>query len=251
MVASVLRSGLEVWWAPALAFLGGAISFASPCCLPLVPGYVSFVSGEAVAQVDAEGNRKVALAPILLFIAGFTLVFTLLGWFTANMVEAGFQVLRGRAGRLVAGSLVVAVGLLMIGFALQRGRLAFYVERRPFLAKVKPGPKWAFPVGMAFAAGWTPCIGPTLAGILALAGMQGGGARGALLLVCYSLGLGLPFLLVGLGVQRSVGAFTWIRRNYRSISVVSGAFLVGVGVMIATGAFWRLFAPLARYAPRL
>lgn len=250
-MASVLRSGLEAWWAPALAFLGGAISFASPCCLPLVPGYVSFVSGEAVAQVDPEGKRKVALTPILLFIAGFTLVFTLLGWFTANMVAAGFQVFRGRPAQIVAGSVVVAVGLLMIGFALQRGGLALYVERRPFLAKVKPGPKWAFPVGMAFAAGWTPCIGPTLAGILALAGMQGGGARGALLLVCYSLGLGLPFLLVGLGVQRSVGAFTWIRRNYRSISVVSGAFLVGIGVMIATGAFWRFFAPLARYAPRL
>lgn len=251
MVASVLGGGLEAWWAPALAFLGGAISFASPCCLPLVPGYVSFVSGEAVAQVDAEGNRKVALMPIVLFIAGFTLVFTLLGWFTANMVQAGFEVLRGRAGRFVAGGVVIAVGLLMIGFALQRGKLALYVERRPFLQKVKPGPRWAFPVGMAFAAGWSPCIGPTLAGILALAGMQGGGARGAMLLVFYSLGLGLPFLLVGLGVQRSVGAFSWIRRNYTPISIASGAFLVGIGVMIATGAFWRFFAPLARYAPKL
>jgi cytochrome c-type biogenesis protein len=104
---------------------------------------------------------------------------------------------------------------------------------------------------MAFAAGWTPCIGPVLGGILALAASSGSSARGAILLFVYSLGLGLPFLLVGLGVQRLMGAVGWIRRNYRAIAGVSGVLLVIVGVMMLTGTFTRLLAPLARYAPGL
>jgi cytochrome c-type biogenesis protein len=242
MIADIVQTGLTSWWAPALAFAAGIVSFASPCVFPLVPGYISFVSGERA--VDGEIERP--LLPILLFIAGFTAVFTLLGAFASTFVP----IFKDQLGQRIAGVVVVAIGALMVGYALRRGAVSLYVERRPFLAKVRPGAMGAMPLGMAFAAGWTPCIGPVLAGILAIAATQST-LRGVLLLVSYSLGLGVPFLLVGLGVQRFVGAFGWVRRHYAWIAGVSGALLIAVGVMLMTGAFTRVFAPLARFAPGL
>ena len=198
MRLAITQSDLTQWWAPALAFLAGVVSFASPCVFPLVPGYVSFVTGERIA-----------------------------------------------------GLVVLVVGVLMMTYALGRGSVRMYAERRPFLQKVRPGPVWAAPLGMAFALGWTPCIGPVLAGILGLAS-QGGTARGTLLLLCYSAGLGLPFVLVGLGIRRFMGAAGWVRRHYESITAVSGALLVALGVLLITGQFTRLFAPLAgRFTPGL
>ena len=157
---------------------------------------------------------------MLLFVAGFTVVFTLFGAFASTFV----RLLRGTTGQLVAGVVVVVMGLVMIGYAFERGSVALYAERRPFLRRARPGVWGAFPLGMAFATGWTPCIGPVLAGILAIAGSQDT-ARGMLLLVCYSLGLGVPFLLVGFGIQRLLGAFGWVRRNYRWIATGSGLLL--------------------------
>jgi cytochrome c-type biogenesis protein len=125
-----------------------------------------------------------------------------------------------------------------------------YAERRPFLERVRPGTAGALPLGMAFAAGWTPCIGPVLAGILGIAA-SGGVVKGVGLLFAYSLGLGLPFLLIGLGVDRSMSAFGWIRRRYRAIAAVSGALLIVVGILLMTGLFRQFFAPLARFAPGL
>jgi len=107
-------------------------------------------------------------------------------------------------------------------------------ERRPFLSRVRPGPAGALPLGMAFAVGWTPCIGPVLAGILTLAAAQGGGVWGATLMFFYSLGLGLPFILVGLGVRRLMGALGFVRRNYHWFAGVSGLLLVTIGVLLAT-----------------
>jgi cytochrome c-type biogenesis protein len=242
MIAGIVETGLSSWWAPGLAFVAGVVSFASPCVFPLVPAYVSFVSGERV--VDESGRRPVL--PILLFISGFTIVFTLLGAFTETFVG----IFRSAAAERIGGALVIAIGLFMIGYAFQRGPLAMYSERRPFLGKVRPGAVGALPLGMAFAAGWTPCIGPVLAGILAIAS-TGGTARGVVLLVAYSLGLGLPFLLVGLGVHRLMGALGWVKRNYRWIAGVSGALLVGIGILLMTGLFTRIVAPLARFAPGL
>jgi len=116
---------------------------------------------------------------------------------------------------------------------------------------VRPGVAGAFPLGMAFAAGWTPCIGPVLSGIFFIASTQST-ARGVLLLVVYSLGLGVPFLLIGLGVQWLSGTLRWFRRNYRVITVASGSLLVGMGIMLITGTFTRyLIAPLQRFAPGL
>jgi cytochrome c-type biogenesis protein len=239
---AVTQHDLTQWWAPALAFLAGVVSFASPCVFPLVPGYVSFVTGERSAE-----NSDRPLVPILLFVAGFGLVFTLLGAFSSLLVPK----IGGVTGERIAGAVVLLVGVLMITYALGRGSVRMYAERRPFLRKVRPGPVWAAPLGMAFALGWTPCIGPVLAGILGLAS-QGGTARGTVLLLCYSAGLGLPFVLVGLGVRRFMGAAGWVRRHYEPITAVSGALLVALGVLLLTGQFTRLFAPLAgRFTPGL
>jgi len=238
-------SGLFTWWAPALAFAAGAVSFASPCVLPLVPGYLSYVTGGAAASDDA---RRRPLVPMLLFVAGFTVVFTLMGALVTriNVVE----VFRGPLARAVLGGFVVLVGLLMIGYAVRRGPVRLYVERRPLLERARTGTWGAFPVGMAFAAGWTPCVGPVLTGILAIAAGQEAW-RGALLLACYSAGLGVPFLLVGLGVGKLMVTLGWIKRNYAWIAGVSGALLVAVGVLLATGRFTQLVTPLQRFAPQL
>jgi cytochrome c-type biogenesis protein len=236
-----VSSSLASWWAPALAFVAGVVSCASPCVWPLLPGYVSFISGEAADEVAAGERPRQPLLPILLFIAGFTLVFVLLGAFASTFV----QIFKGTTGQRIAGVIVAVLGALMIGYAFQRGSISLYAERRPFLRNVKPGVVGAFPLGMAFAAGWTPCIGPVLGGILAIAA-SGGTARGVFLLVCYSLGLGAPFLLVGLGVQRLVGAFGWVKRHYKAIALVSGGLLITVGVLLMTGEFTRLIQPLSQ-----
>ena len=192
-----------------------------------------------------EGERP--LLPILLFILGFSIVFTLLG---AAGTEV-FRALRSTTAQRIGGAVVIALGVTMLLYAAGRGPAALFSDRRPFLERAHPGTVGALPLGMAFAAGWTPCIGPVLGGILAIAASSGSSIRGGLLLFVYSLGLGLPFLLVGLGVQRLMGAVGWIRRNYRWIAGASGALLVVVGVLIVTGAFTRLLAPLARFTPGL
>jgi cytochrome c-type biogenesis protein len=242
MVGGLVDTGLSSWWAPALAFAAGVVSFASPCVLPLVPGYVSFVTGSRATE--GEGRRP--LVPILLFILGFTIVFTLLGAFAGTFVP----LFRGTWFQTVAGLFVLLIGLLMLGYAFRMGSPTLYAERRPLLERVRPGGAGALPLGIAFAAGWTPCIGPVLAGILAIAA-SGGSVKGAALLAVYSLGLGLPFLLVGLGADRLVRNLGWVKRHYRVIAGVSGAFLVAVGVLLMTGLFRQVFGPLARFAPGL
>lgn len=237
MLALDLARYLSTAFAPFVAFLAGVVSFTSPCVFPLVPGYVSFISGGRATSGEGAAERR--LLPILLFIGGFTLVFTLLGAFSTTFV----QIFKGTTGRLISGGVIVLLGVLLIVYGLGKGSLALYAERRPFLAKVRPGTAGAFPLGMAFAAGWTPCIGPVLGGILGMAATRNA-AGGAILLLCYSVGLGVPFALLGLGVQRMMGALGWFRRRYEAISVASGAVLVLVGVLIATGVFTRLLAPL-------
>jgi cytochrome c-type biogenesis protein len=224
---------LGAWWGPALAFAAGVVSCASPCVLPLLPGYLSFISG------TGEEDRRPFL-PMLLFVLGFALVFTSLGAFSRVFVP----LLRSPVATRVAGLLVAGVGVLMVLYAVRVGSPALFAERRPFLARVRPGPVSALPLGMAFAAGWTPCIGPVLAGILGLAVAQGGGVWGAVLLFSYSLGLGLPFVLIGLGVRRLTGALAFVKRNYHWIAGTGGVILVAIGVLLATDLWVPLLSRL-------
>ncbi|MDH5314454.1 MAG: cytochrome c biogenesis protein CcdA [Actinomycetota bacterium] len=245
---------LTAWWAPMLAFGAGIVAFASPCVLPLVPGYLSFVSATAVdappagvpGGVATVERTRAPVAPMLLFIAGFSLVFTALGAFAGFLVP----IVRSSLGLRIAGVVVIAAGSLMIATGLRRGNASLYADRRPFLERVRPGRATAMPLGMAFAAGWTPCIGPVLAGILALATAQGGSARGALLLFAFSLGLGVPFVLAGMGVGRAMGAFEAIRRHHDAINLVSGAILVSIGLLLVTGYWTRILSPVFQLVNR-
>lgn len=233
---------LQAWWGPALAFLAGVVSFASPCVLPLVPGYVAFVSGQVPER--GEGGSAVAtrpsirqrILPMALFVLGLVIVFTALGAFSAAVVP----VIRSPLGQRIAGAVVIVIGLLMLAYAFRLGGAGVYRERRPFLSKVRPGTLGALPLGMAFATGWTPCVGPVLAGILGIAAAQGGGAWGAVLMAFYSLGLGLPFVLVGLGLRWLMDALGFVKRNYRWFAGVSGAVMTFIGVMLVLNV-WQQF----------
>jgi cytochrome c-type biogenesis protein len=242
VLATLVERGLSSWWAPGLAFAAGLVSFASPCVLPLVPGYLSFVTGGRASE--GEGRRP--LVPILLFILGFTIVLTLLGAFAGIFV----RFVKNRWFLRIGGVIVTFFGLLMIGYALRRGSPGLYAERRPLLDRVRPGTVGALPLGIAFAAGWTPCIGPVLAGILGIAA-SGGTVKGVVLLLAYSAGLGIPFLLIGLGIDRAMTAFGWIRRHYRPIAFASGVLLVVAGVLLILGQFTRLTTTLSEFVPKL
>jgi cytochrome c-type biogenesis protein len=232
----------------ALAFVAGLISFTSPCCLPLMPGYVSYVSGVASAAPGGAGTVALRSRTMLaagLFVTGFAVTFTLMG---AAASELGALILRNRLvlGR-VAGVFVIAMGLATTGLL----RVPFlYRERRFDLSRIRPGPAGALPLGMAFAIGWTPCIGPVLAGILTAAATVGGAWRGAALLFVYSLGLGVPFLPLAFGVAKTGRLFGWLRRHGRTIEVAGGSVLVLMGVLMITGRWVQLFAPLLRIFSR-
>jgi cytochrome c-type biogenesis protein len=227
---------------PFVAVMAGAISFSSPCCLPLVPGYLSYVAALPVSELGARQARSVTLRASLLFVAGFTAVFTVLG---VSAGLTGSVLLRNKPTIIRAfGVVIIVMGLVTAGLlripVLQR-------EKRLDLARVPRGPAWAFPMGMAFAAGWVPCIGPVLATILATASASGTALWGAVLLILYSLGLGIPFVLLGLGFSRAQRSLAWLRRNTRWIELCGGLLLVAVGVLFVTGKWQPLFRPLQRW----
>ncbi len=227
---------------PLFALIAGVISFSSPCCLPLLPGYLSYVSALPVSELGDRQARMVTLRASLLFVAGFTVVFTVLG-VVAQLLGS---VLLANGGPVVRwfGVPIIILGLSTMGVLhlpfLQR-------ERRIDMARVPRGTAWAFPMGMAFAAGWAPCLGPVLATIYATAAVSGTAVWGATLLVLYSVGLGLPFVLVALGFNRAQRSLGWLRRNGRRIEVVGGALLVVVGLLFVTGRWQGYFQPLQRW----
>jgi cytochrome c-type biogenesis protein len=233
---------VSVLGAFALAFVAGVVSFTSPCCLPLMPGYVSYVSGVASGiGSTATAVRTRTMGAAALFVGGFALTFTMMG---AAASRLGTVILQHRLalGR-IAGVFVILAGLATIGLL----RVPFlYAERRFDLAKIRPGPAGAFPLGVAFAIGWTPCIGPILGAILTAAATVEGVWRGAALLLVYSLGLGIPFLLLALGVAGSGGLFRWLRRHGRAIEFVGGGVLIAMGILMITGRWVQLFTPLLR-----
>ena len=230
----------------ALALVAGMISFTSPCCLPLMPGYVSYVGG--VDATDPTGTiavRPRTLAAAALFVAGFTATFTLMGFAASSLSST---ILHHRIGlERIAGVVVIVMGLATTGL-LRVPLLA--QEARMDLHRIRPGLGGAAPLGAAFALGWTPCIGPVLTAILAAAASAESGWWGATLLLAYSLGLGIPFLLLAWGFSRSGRLFGWFLRHARGVEIVGGAVLIVMGVLMMTGAWLRLFAPLLRLYAR-
>jgi cytochrome c-type biogenesis protein len=228
------------------AFLAGLLSFLSPCVLPLVPPYLCFITGASLDQLTkadrAEISYRMVLMPALLFVLGFATVFITLG---ATASVAG-QFLREHSTLLaqIAGIAIILMGLHFIGIfrlGLINRELRYTVASRP------AGLLGAYGIGLAFAFGWTPCIGPVLAVILALAATEDSVARGALLLGVYSAGLGVPFMAAALGVERFLGFLQRFRRHLGSVERATGVLLVITGVLFLTGTiqtmgYWLLEA---------
>lgn len=230
--------------AAAVAFAAGVVSFASPCVVPLVPGYLSYMSGLSGAELAGGGaaSRVRVAGGGLLFTLGFAIPFTLLG-----LVGGAISVaLSARPWQIVMGLLVAALGLAFTGLLPidLLGR-----ERRVTDQAVDSGLLGALPLGFVFGVGWTPCIGPALAAIFALAAATtaGGGAavRGGALAFSYALGLGLPFIVAGLAFHQASGALALLRRHARTVQVGGGLMLTFVGVAIATG-LWERFVTWLR-----
>jgi cytochrome c-type biogenesis protein len=220
------------------AFVGGLASFLSPCVLPLVPGYVALISGASLEELKDGADQKVqarAFLHSLLFIAGFSLVFILLG---ASASWAG-QILLAKRTLLtrIAGLLIILFGLNMIG-VLKIGML--YRDTR-VTDTAKPASMFgSFLVGLAFAFGWSPCLGPILAAILALASTSDHVLDGVLLLSVYAMGLALPFLLTTLGLSTFLRFYQRFRKHLHTMEVCSGVLLIVLGVLLATNQFTRL-----------
>ncbi len=225
-----------------VSFSAGVLSFLSPCVLPLVPSYVSFITG--LSLEDVQQSRKVALVHSLLFITGFTIVFLALGA-TASAVGRVFFHNREWIGR-VGGLLVIVLGLYLLG-VFNIG--AFGRERRVHIANKPLGYLGTVLVGMAFAAGWTPCIGPILGAVLTYTANSADLNHGILLLLAYSLGLAVPFLLAALMIDRFMILFQRYKGLLLWTSRVSGVLLIIVGILMITGSMTLLTAYLQRLTP--
>lgn len=219
-----------------VAFGGGLVSFLSPCVLPIVPAYLSVLTGLDLAEIQSEGQRHLGriARDTSLFILGFSAVFIALGLSATAVGRAVFtnQLLLTR----LSGLLVLAMGLFLAGSLVLRAP-SLYGERRLPLNPTRFGPLAAPVAGAAFGFGWTPCVGPVLGSVLAIAATQGQVARGAGLMAAYSAGLGVPFLATGLALGRLAGAFSWVRRHFVALTLVSAFALAGFGVLLTLNRF--------------
>jgi cytochrome c-type biogenesis protein len=216
------------------ALAAGIVSFLSPCVLPLVPGYLSAVTGVSAAELDDAGWRRV-LGPSLLFVASFSTIFILLG-LTATGLGSFFRENKQTLTK-VSAALIVAMGVLFVAsLFVTRLNREWHVDALLERAG-KGGPVVA---GAAFAIAWTPCIGPTLGAILAAASISGSAARGAFLLAVYSAGLAIPFLLTAVAFSQMTSAFAVVKRHYQLIVAIGGLILIAMGVLIWTGELTRL-----------
>lgn len=216
------------------ALLAGVVSFLSPCVLPLVPGYLSAVSGVAPGDLERAGRRRV-LGPSLLFIASFSVVFIALG-LTATALGSLLQEHKDLLTK-ISGGMIIAMGVLFLASPLvPRLNREWHVDA--LLSRAgRGGPIVA---GLAFAIAWTPCIGPTLGAILTAASLSDSTGQGALLLGIYSAGLAVPFLLTALAFSRMTTAFAVVKRHYGLIVALGGAVLIAMGVLILTGELFQL-----------
>jgi cytochrome c-type biogenesis protein len=231
------------------AFAAGFLSFVSPCVLPLIPGYVSFVSGLTLEEMRGDtavtNARRQVLVASLWFVLGFSLVFIALGA-TASVIG---KVLLQNQPILskVAGAILIVLGLHTMGVF----RLRFLESEKRVHTQTKPrGPLGAVLVGVAFAFGWTPCIGPILGGILTIAGSRETVTEGVQLLAVYSLGLGIPFLLTAMAINQFFAASARIRKYYHAIEVTSGALIVVIGLLIFFNQFTLITQYLDPYLPK-
>lgn len=225
----------------ALAFGGGIIAFLSPCVLPLLPGYLGLMSGYSVADLQAgEASRRRMLRVTSLFVAGFTVVFVATG--AAATQVARFLNSNQTVFNRVAGVLVMAFAVVMIGMAYtNRGIFGFLSRERRMEVRPSRLGAWAPPVmGVAFGFGWSPCIGTILGGVLTIAATRDTVFQGMLLLLVFSLGLGVPFVLSGLGLARAFRAMKALRRYIRPINVASGVLMAAFGLVLFTGNIGRL-----------
>jgi cytochrome c-type biogenesis protein len=213
------------------AFAVGFVSFISPCVLPLVPGYLSAVSGLSLAEMKS-GERGLAtiLLPAIVFCLSFTAVFVALGM-TATGLGSTLSQQRNTLDK-VAGAVIIALGIffLLTPFVAKLNR-----EWRPEALITRAGSGGPLIAGAAFAVAWTPCVGPTLGAILSAAAVQDTVAKGGILLAFYSAGLAVPFLLTAVAFTRATGAFRWLRDRYLIVTAVSGAVLIAMGVLLFTG----------------
>ena len=243
------NADLSVW----IAFTAGVLSFFSPCVLPLIPSYLTYITGLSFQQLqEAHPTARVRLTVLfhsLTFILGFSLVFIGLGAL-AGLASSSFQA-HLREGLVwvqrIGGVLIFLFGVHMSGlfhFGVLLGEKRLHIHTKP------SGFFGTLLVGIAFAAGWTPCIGPILGGILAMvAGTSGGAVRGILLLAIYSVGLGIPFLISGLLFHGFLGFFNRFRKHIRIMEIVTGVLLMTVGVMLFFGLFGKLSGYLYRFMP--
>ena len=223
------------------ALAAGVVSFLSPCVLPLVPGYLSAVTGVSAAELDDANWRRV-LGPSLLFVASFSTIFVLLGLTATGLgsfLSKNKQLLTN-----ISGILIIAMGVLFVAsLFVTRLNREWHVDALLERAG-KGGPIVA---GAAFAIAWTPCIGPTLGAILSAAAVSGSAARGGLLLAVYSAGLAIPFVLTALAFSRMTTAFTVVKRHYQAIVAFGGVVLIAMGILILTGGFVQLNIEVQRF----
>jgi cytochrome c-type biogenesis protein len=231
-----------------IAFIAGILSFLSPCVLPLVPGYVSLMSGVSIDRLKEGGSQSGARRAVILnslaFNMGLSVIFLALGT-TAGLV--GAAITSNPWVRIIGGIVIIAFGLQLIGLL----KISTLYKDTRFFSDEKPrGMVGSFTLGIAFAAGWTPCIGPILGGIIGLAATSGGWRSGLLLSAFYSAGLAVPFLLTGLGINRFLAFYGKFRKHLHKVEVASGLMLIAVGLLVATGYSTLLTSSfLARFLP--
>ncbi|GAA2748802.1 MULTISPECIES: cytochrome c biogenesis CcdA family protein [Kitasatospora] len=226
-----------------VALAGGLLSFFSPCVLPLVPGYLSYVTGFSAADLADAGakGRGRMLAGSLLFVLGFTAVFVS-GGALFGYVGNTLQNYRDTI-TTVLGGVTIAMGLAFVGVLPGLTQREVRTHRRPAV-----GLLGAPLLGFVFGVGWTPCIGPTLAAVQALAWNQASAGRGAVLMAVYCLGLGLPFVVAALAFRRTLGAFGWVKRHYAWVMRIGGGMLVTVGLLLVTGLWDQAVGHLQQWA---
>ncbi|MFJ4899646.1 cytochrome c biogenesis CcdA family protein [Streptomyces sp. NPDC088727] len=219
-----------------IALLGGLVSFFSPCVLPLVPGYLSYVTGVSGADL-AEARRGRMVAGASLFVAGFTAVFVsggaLFGYFG--------DTLQANSGPLtkVLGVLMILMGVFFMGLMPWMTQREFRIHKKPVTGLVG-----APLLGALFGIGWTPCLGPTLSSVSILAMSEGTAGRGAILTVAYCLGLGIPFVLAAVAFRKALGAFGWVKRHYVWVMRIGGGMMIVTGLLLLTGAWGSMMQEL-------